>query len=173
MGAKDYHALYTEIQPFSQFWISLSVISAAGFTWFLFINQIILATPLGDYPLPDGFLWIIFIIFGVTIPLVIYSIKLVVEVRIDRLLISFYPLLFRNVYYRHVDSIEVITYDPHFDYGGWGVKWMPGKGWAYTTNGLRGVLITLRDGKRILIGSRSPEKLFEALRDRIRHDENN
>lgn len=60
--------------------------------------------------------------------------------------------LFREV--QHVRQ-----YRPILDYGGWGIRWAPGKGWAYTVRGNLGVQLELSDGKRLLVGSQSPEGL--------------
>ena len=54
-------------------------------------------------------------------------------------------------------------YRPILDYGGWGIRWGPGKGWAYNVSGNRGVQLELLDGKQLLIGSQNPEKLAQMI----------
>ena len=83
-----------------------------------------------------------------------------------RLSISFgalFPLYQRSIAKADIASFEAVTYSPLADYGGWGIKWGR-SGLALNARGNRGVRLTLRDGRRVLIGSQRPEKLAEALR---------
>lgn len=46
---------------------------------------------------------------------------------------------------------------------GWGIRYI-GKGWLYNVAGLDAVELTLKNGKRVRIGTDEPEKLAEAIR---------
>jgi hypothetical protein len=157
---------FSEVQRFSNAWISLIVIGLAVLVAFLFVNQVIMSTPVGDYPLPDPFLWSLFFVFTVTLPLVMLNLKLVVTLRDDRVTVAFFPLFFRTIRYREIRRFETVKYDPA-ERGGHGVQWTPGLGWAFTANGLSGVLLTLENGKRVLVGSRDAGRLFSELRARM------
>jgi hypothetical protein len=163
------NARYTEVQRFSNPWISLIVIGLAVLVAFLFVNQVIMSTPVGDYPLPDPFLWTLFFVFTVTCPLVILNMKLVVTLGNDRLSIVFFPLYSRTIRYSEIHRFETLRYNPA-ERDGHGVQRIPGPGWAFTTHGLSGVLLTLENGKRVLVGSRDASKLFSELRDRMPED---
>jgi hypothetical protein len=54
------------------------------------------------------------------------------------------------------------TYRPIRDYGGWGIKFGP-KGWAYSVSGRQGVQLVLSGKRPLLIGSRRPDELAEAI----------
>jgi hypothetical protein len=54
------------------------------------------------------------------------------------------------------------TYRPILDYGGWGIKLGP-KGWVYSVNGKEGVQLVLAKGRPLLIGSKRPDELAEAI----------
>lgn len=72
------------------------------------------------------------------------------------------PLYRRRIALREIASAEAVTYSPLAEYGGWGIRgW--GKDTALNARGNRGVRLTLRDGRRVLIGSQRPDDLAAAL----------
>lgn len=75
---------------------------------------------------------------------------------------ALFPLYRRRIALADIASAEAVTYSPLAEYGGWGVKWGRG-GMALNARGNRGVRLTLRDGKRVLVGSQRPGELAEAL----------
>lgn len=82
-----------------------------------------------------------------------------------RLSVSFgalFPLYRRTIATADIASSEAVTYSPLAEYGGWGIKWGR-SGLALNARGDRGVRLTLRDGRRILVGSQRPEELAAAL----------
>ena len=58
---------------------------------------------------------------------------------------------------------EARTYRPILEYGGWGIRYTMGRGWAYNVSGNQGVQLELASGKRILIGSQRAEELARAI----------
>lgn len=159
---------YCEVQRFRQIWIWLFIILLAGIAWYGFLQQIVFGKPFGGNPAPDLVMWIIWVAFGIGIPLLFYSVKLIVEVSEDAIHIRFFPLYTRIVSLRDLRSYEVRQYRPILDYGGWGIRWASGKGWkgwAYNVSGNRGVQLELSNGKGLLIGSQNPEKLAQTIKD--------
>lgn len=72
------------------------------------------------------------------------------------------PLYRRRIALREIASAEAVTYSPLAEYGGWGIRgW--GKNTALNARGNCGVRLTLRDGRRVLIGSQRPDELAAAL----------
>ncbi len=49
------------------------------------------------------------------------------------------------------------------EYGGWGVKGWSKDKMAYNVSGDRGVELTLKDGRRIMLGSQRAEELAGAI----------
>ncbi len=47
-------------------------------------------------------------------------------------------------------------------YEGWGIR-LTTRGWLWNVSGLDAVLLTLRDGKRLLIGTDPPDRLLNAI----------
>lgn len=75
---------------------------------------------------------------------------------------ALFPLYRRRIALADIASAESVTYSPLAEYGGWGIRgW--GRNVALNAQGDRGVRLTLRDGRRILIGSQQPERLKTAL----------
>jgi hypothetical protein len=156
--------IFTEEQRFTQKWVWLLLAGTAGMAWWSFVQQIILGSPFGNRPSPDFVVWIIWALFGVGMPWLFYSLRLVTQVRSDGLLIRFYPFRSRTIFFRDIESFYVRQYHPLREYGGWGIRCSRKNGRAYNVSGNMGVQLELVDGKRILIGSSNPERLAQALR---------
>lgn len=81
-----------------------------------------------------------------------------------QLRVSIVPFPRKTVALADVETCEPETYRPLLHYGGWGWKWSPSRGWAYTMRGNQGVRVRLRNGKTFLIGSQRPDDLAAAIR---------
>lgn len=57
-----------------------------------------------------------------------------------------------------------VEYDPIREYGGWGIRGIPVR--ALNARGRLGVLLTLPNGRTMLIGSQRPDLLLQALTKR-------
>ena len=69
---------------------------------------------------------------------------------------------FKTILRSDIEKMEVITYRPIIDYGGWGVRFGR-KGMAYNVSGNIGLLISRKNGKTILIGTQKPDEMKEKL----------
>ena len=67
-----------------------------------------------------------------------------------------------------VQKLEVVTYRPLRDYGGWGVRFGRDGERALNARGNRGVRLELTDGTRLMIGSQQPETLALAIEGALR-----
>lgn len=157
--------IFREEQSFRQWWINAVVMGTAGFAWYAFFQQIILHKPLGKKPAPDWGMFLVWLLAGVGLPWLFLTARLVVEVRGDGLYYRYYPFHFRwhHLAAEDIREVELRTYRPLLEYGGWGIRWGL-KGKAYNVSGNRGVRLRLRNGKRLLFGSRRAEELPAALR---------
>jgi hypothetical protein len=91
--------------------------------------------------------------------------KFVVEVNGEGVSARMFPLWTMRARHRDIARIYTRKFDPLREYLGGGIRWTPWAGWAWIGNWTRrGVQLELRNGKRILIASRTPEKLEQALR---------
>ncbi len=67
-----------------------------------------------------------------------------------------------------IQKIEVVSYRPVRDYGGWGVRSGRDGERVLNARGNRGVRLDLSDGTRLLVGSQSPEALAIAIERALR-----
>ncbi|MDD4253891.1 MAG: DUF6141 family protein [Methanofollis sp.] len=158
--------LFRETQRFTQPWLWAVLILIAGVAWWGAVQQLYFSVPFGNRPAPDWAMAVITLVFGTLFPLFFAVIHLTVEVRDGGIAYRFFPfhLSFRVIPATDVERLEACTYRPLTEFGGWGIRWGAG-GWrAYTTGGDRGVRVYLRNGRKILFGSRDPEGFVAAVR---------
>ena len=107
---------------------------------------------------------IIAVLAGFGVPALFWWARLLVIVEDNRLHVRFRPFLARwDIPVARISRFEATGYHPLLEYGGWGVRWRPGRGRAYNVSGNRGVKLTLSDGEELLIGSQRAEELEAAI----------
>lgn len=160
---------FREEQRFNQWWLWLLVLVPTAMVWYGAIQQLIFGKAFGDNPTSDTGMSIILVLFGVLLPLFMYFLKLVTEVRQDGLYVRFYPfhLSFRRYPYESINSYKVREYSPLKEYGGWGIRYGL-KGMAYNVSGNLGVQLEFKGGKSLLIGSQKPEELVRYMQVAMR-----
>jgi hypothetical protein len=90
--------------------------------------------------------------------------SLTTEVNRSGLYIQYFPfhLSPKKIPLENVVQIEIKTYKPLRDYGGYGIRY-GAAGKAYNVSGNRGVNLKFTAGRDLLIGSQKPEELAQAL----------
>ena len=156
-------SLYREEQNVSQWWVWVIVVVAAGLAWWAFVQQVILGHAFGGDPLPNWGVWIFWAVIGIGLPAMFFWLRLMLEVTTQEVLIRYRPVLRRSIALTEIESFEVRTYSPVREYGGWGIKGWSRRNVAYNARGNRGVQLTLRDGRRVMLGSQRPEELAAAI----------
>lgn len=76
--------------------------------------------------------------------------------------VQFLPFHFKPKFFawEDISKVEVRSYRPIMEYGGWGLKYgWGGQGMSYTVSGTKGIQLYLKNGKKILIGTRKGEEL--------------
>lgn len=154
---------FEEHQQFRGKWMWLFVILGALPMWIIFGIQVVGGRPIGDNPAPDWALWLFFLLLGVGLPLLFWWMRLRVVVDETSLRIRFRPFREKVIAHDDIQAGEEVTYSPIGEYGGWGLRYRPGFGWAYNVSGKQGVVVTLKDGTRMLIGSQRAHELATAL----------
>ena len=141
---------FREVQRFRQRWL-----------WTLLGGVALLMLVLG--PISWGGL----IVIG-AIAAFLYNLRLQTEVRADGIYFKMWPLhwSFRRIPRSEVKRYEAKQYKPLREFGGWGIRWAPGK-LAYNVRGNQGVWIERTNGRAILVGSQNPEKFVEAIDEAI------
>ena len=152
-------ALFHEDQRFTQIWIWAAVVVAAVASWFA-----VAAVAFGSDD--EGAGWVVVpvaVLVGIGLPLLFVLTRLTVEVRADRVEIRYRPFTTRIIPLDSVVSAAAVTYKPVREYGGWGIKGWSRRKIAYNVRGNRGALLTLVDGRTVLIGSQRPDDLAAAV----------
>jgi hypothetical protein len=153
---------FEEIQAFRQWWLLLPLAIAAIAAWSMFLTQVAFSQPVGTNPASDVVLWIVLAVAGILLPGLMLSVRMRTTVDADAITIRYRPFTTRRLRLAEIEHAAAVTYHPILDYGGWGLRWSL-KGWCYSVSGNRGVLVTLRDGKQVMIGSRRAEELARAV----------
>lgn len=138
--------VFREIQRFRQWWLWVLL---GGIT----IGMLLLG------PLSWGGL----VVVG-TIAALLYSLRLQTEVRDDGVYLKMWPLhrSFRRITWSDIDRYESRQYRPIREFGGWGIRWAPGK-IAYNVSGNQGVWIERTNRRDILVGSQHAEDFVRAI----------
>jgi len=142
----------------------LLVYGLTALCWWALIEQIILGNPWGDRPAPNWMLILIWLAFGIGMPLFFNVLNLTFEVATTRITIRYYPLTTRIISFSDITEVEQRTYKPIREFGGWGIRGLSSsRTIAYNVKGNQGVELTLTDGRKVLLGTQQPEALFQAL----------
>lgn len=132
----------------------------------LLIWQVVLGHTWGKSSLSNGnvigwtiFLWLIY--------LRLITVRLVTEIRGGELKVGMRGLWrSQRVALNRIQAVEVLDYDPVRDFGAYGVR-NTRAGTAYLAGGTGGVRIKLAGNKTLVVGSRRPDELARALRERM------
>ncbi len=159
---------YSERQRFRQWWLwTLLMIIPTISIWAMF-QQFIMGAPFGNNPASNYLLIILVAITGIGFPMFMYITGLDTQVRHCGLYIRFKPfhrkwMIFE---FENMQKVEPVIYKPLMDYGGFGIRYGK-KGKAYNVSGNKGVFLTLKNGKTILIGSNNHEVLYSAITEKL------
>ncbi len=149
--------LFTELQQsdYSQFLVILfALLPANAFLIFQVIRHFNLKNTI-----------ILGIMIFATILCVIFSFtRLEIEVSEKEIKCRLYPFYFSNqiISKEEIVGIEKVIYESK-NWGGWGVRTNSRGDKAYTMYGNKGVQVTLKNGKIILLGTQKPNQLYKAI----------
>lgn len=158
-GTNDFH----EVQHFNQWWALAVVAGLALAGWWAFVEQIVMGQPWGNSPAPDAVVLLMWLVFGVGLPVMMRWVRLIVRVKGDALDVRYVPFRHRVIPLSTITSATPRTYRPIREYFGWGIRWVPLRGWVYSVSGDQGVQLVLGGRRKLLIGSRRPEELAAAI----------
>lgn len=156
---------FEEQQHFRQWWLWAVLLLTTGVIWFGFIYQVVLGNAWGSRPPPDWVLWMCLALFGIGLPWFFIALRLDTVVDEEAIRVRLRPFRWRTITHANVLECAARTYRPIREYGGWGIRYAPKRGWAYNVHGNRGVHLTLMEGKPVLIGSQREEDLAAAINE--------
>ena len=99
----------------------------------------------------------------------LYSLRLQTEVRTDGIHLKMWPFhqSFRQISWSEIKGYESKQYRPLRQFGGWGIRWVPGK-IAYNVSGDKGIWIERKNGRVVLVGSQQPLEFVRAIDEAVR-----
>ena len=146
------------------FYILLGLLQAL-FLWGL-IQQVIFNKPWGTKPTSD--IALIIINIGVAI-FILFFFSINLKTVITEKYISFRMFPFhikkKNIGWSEIKKVKIAKYNGIKEYWGWGLRFMPGKGWCYTISGDNGIRLILMNEKKILIGTHRAKNISQIVDD--------
>ncbi len=132
---------------------------------FGFYRQIIKGESFGNNPMPDTGLYIAITLMAL-LTIALYNMKLslrITKAGVEYRLFPFH-LKYKLIPVEEINSIDVVTYSPLSEFGGWGLRqsWS-GKGKAYTLSGDKALRVERKSKGVILIGTEKHDELRESL----------
>jgi hypothetical protein len=135
----------------------ISVLYPAILLWYIGVHSLVFGKPAGVQNIPDLYLLALWFVFGVFFPLLFYSTKHITEVRKDGIYIRLIPLntSFKKIPIYIVEECKIQAYEP-----------FTGKDCADKPPSKRVnfvVILKLITGKKVVISSRNPKELHQAI----------
>jgi hypothetical protein len=162
---------FKESQKFRQTWlwivlIILGIVIIGGLGTG-FCRQIILGQKFGTNPMSDkgiAAVFLLVLLIYILIFLLFIFARLNTVINDKGIQYRFFPFhtIYHMIIWDDIIKFEVITYNPIRDYGGWGLR-IGKKGKAYNVAGNMGLLIYLKSGKTLLIGTQKDKELSDFI----------
>lgn len=157
--------IFSETQRFKKWWVWLILLSLIGLYSYGVVSQVFIGRPFGQKPMSDS---ILLLTLGLIllISILIYNIRLDTEIRKDGVHVRFFPFHLRYRFYSwdSIRHVQVRKYNAIIEYGGWGFRLgLLGKGKALSISGDQGLQLEFNDDKKLLIGTKKPKEMEEAI----------
>lgn len=164
---------YHEINQDKPWWVYLIIAPMFVMLIWNFVQQILLGEPFGSNPAPDWGVWLILIVCGIGLPWLIFASKQTITVNGKTVYVSLMQFWKTAFTLDQVVKYYPRDFEPMRDFWGWGIRYGLRKGskWIKACvyfNENSGIQFELRNGRRILIGSRQTDQFFEAI-NKARH----
>ena len=165
--------LFREVQKFRTWWLWLILAGTFGSSvvplWYGLWLQLTTGEPWGNHPADDLTLGIVTLLITLLMGgllLMFMTMQLETEITTEGISFRYRPLVrkWRTIPIEDIMRFEAGTYRPIADYGGWGVRQGFGKkGRAYNVSGNLGLTIFLKNGKKVLLGTRRVQSISAAM----------
>lgn len=158
--------LFSEKQRFTQIWVWLLLFSI---NW-IFFGPFIKEELFPDPPFIDKvYQFNTDFYIGATIIMLtnifFIIIKLETKIKADGIYVRFFPihLSFKFYTWEDLDQCFIREYRPLFDYAGWGFRGTQKKR-VLSVSGNKGIQLVMKDGTKLLIGTKKPDEVTEILK---------
>ncbi len=160
----DNNTLYfSEAQPFRMWWVWLIVLGISFFFVGAFVRQVLLGYPVGSNPSSDGVL-IVGALLSLVLVALFWFMRLETHIGSEGIYTRFFSFIpFKKRSWGSIQELRIRRYSPVGEYGGWGIRGF-GSNRALNVSGNIGLQIWTVSGNRLLIGTKQPQAMDEALR---------
>ena len=128
------------------------------------VSQVMLNQPFGNNPAPD---WGLYLSTALVVLLDVLMVTMYLELKVSvsGLEYRFFPFVGKKkVSWHQIEQVYVRQYKPIGEYGGWGIRFQPGRrSRALNVSGTIGLQLVFKDGARLLIGTQKGNELEAAL----------
>lgn len=152
-------ATFEEQQGFRQWWIWATLILLLLFFIYALLSQLFLGQPVGDNPMPN---WMLIGVSIFIIALILTFGRLILKTRIDKkgIVIHFGMLGQHQFKWKEIRTVKVAR----LSFTGYGIRMTKNYGQVFRTGGKHGLQMTLKDGRKVAIGTDHPTEMKAALR---------
>lgn len=157
--------LFMEQQKFTQWWLWLILIAPIVFLFYNLIRPIIDYSGFaeGNYSftiIPSNDFWIsLFIMFLVI--LLFLVLRLSTKITKETIIIRFFPFFTKIWKWSDITEAHLVTYG----FVGYGIRISGKYGTVYNIKGNKGLAITLKNGRKYLLGTQKSEQLEQLLQE--------
>lgn len=157
---------YFERQQFTQWWLWLILAGVNLSFWNGCYVQLIKGTPWGNNPMSNTALIIVALLLVLLSALFIFF-RLDTLINKQGIYVRLFPFQIKYKFFdwKNVSEAYIRQYSPLKEYGGWGYRETFNNSTAYNVSGKVGLQLVLKNNKKVLIGTRQPEKLQQVLDD--------
>jgi len=163
-------AYFNETQRFRQWWIFLIIALSITAWGYAFVMSIQAEKP---DKAADDLVMILTGFIPILLVLLLISLRLVTKIRNEGIYFQFKPLQWKvkHIKPEEIERFEVRKYKPIAEYGGWGIRHSARKsGRAYNVSGNMGLQLYLKNGKKLLIGTKDTRGIQKAMEDMMSVD---
>lgn len=146
---------FKEEQKFSFWWLWLILIGMTVFQLWQIFDTMSTNYTINLHRLSQSTL-LLPIVISLASLLFFYTLKLKTTINSEGIYVHFFPLVKRHTLWKDIEHLHVIRYG---FVGGWGIRLWTKYGTVYNTRGQVGLFITLKSGKKFLIGTQKESEL--------------
>ncbi len=153
---------FQEQQRFTQVWIWVTLLIITLIPFYGIFQQVILGRPFGENPMPDTGLFI-FALLMLVFLWYFRQVRLETEIDEQEIRMRFWPFSEIVTPWAEVETVRLVK----FRFISRGIRTGTAHGTAYCVAGDRGLAVTLKSGRKYMIGTQRPEEMRRFLQERL------
>lgn len=155
---------FNEKQKFNQWWIWIFLTLMTVLCTWGAMQQLVFKIPFGNKPASDRVL-VLICLFPLLFVYLFSTLRLETKINSEGVFYRFKPFHFKEkiIRWEEIEKIYTRQYNPIKEYGGWGIKGSFRKGKAYNVSGNQGIQLELKNGKKILLGTKKQSSVEATL----------